>query len=149
MKEQLEKLKQEYNKFKIDNDNIFKINKEFLSNIKKLEKSIREEIELNKPKFPFPDLNPDSFEELSYEYGFDGTITEEAINKLNNDYYKDQLRKVIGWKTKFESSGNFAVNDSDYYEVSIELTDTDGNVYSVTDQTCLAVGYNFGDKRFS
>lgn len=150
MKEELELLKEQYNKFRTDNTSIFDIDAFFFKQISLLEDRISNEIELNKPPFPFPDLDPDSLEQLSYDFIVDAIIiTEDLIDGLDNDYYNEQLMQLIGWKVSFEDESFGAVNDGDYYHVSIELTDPDGNVYSVSDETCMAVGYNFGDKRFS
>lgn len=147
MKEKLEKLELEYNAFLLENKEIFNKDENYKQDIEKLKNLIWQERELNKPPFPFPDLNPDSLGQISYDYD-DVVITQDLIDKSKNVFYNQHLVKLIGWKVSFEDESFGAVNDGDYYDVSIELTDPLGNVYRVEDQNCMAVGFNFGDKRF-
>lgn len=146
MKEKLEQLEKEYQEFLQRNKQIFEEKKRFKKEIQDLHEGIALQIKLARPPFPYPDLEPDALEQFNDD-DFDGIITQEMIDELDDDY-KDQVEGLVGWKVEFYDEASGAVNDGDYYDVSITLTDPSGNVYTVEDQTCLAVGFNFGSIRF-
>ena len=147
LQEQLNVLTNEYNTFKKTNENIFNLKKDFKNKIVLLEQKIFKKIEQSKPKFPIDNLNLDWF--ANFFRDDDRKITDEHISNYLEKYDQD-LTPIKGFLVTVESDAYGAVNDGDYYDVSITVTDAD-DVYTwyVEDETCMAVGFNFGDLKLS
>lgn len=138
--EKIEKAQQELDVFKKENKHIFKTLKSLKKNLDKL----YEEKQNNKPAFP----------EHDFSYGFlyrfmenqdSFLITEELIKKYKEEYDED-ISMLLGWSISVYDEGHSAVNDGDYFEANMDFTSPEGYEYSLSEETCIAIGIDFEDK---